>query len=62
MENTQLPQDFKDFLALLNANDVHYLLIGGYAVGYYGMGILVRRTTWTFGSLPILRMLRRWLT
>lgn len=36
MENTQLPQDFKDFLKLLNENDVHYLLIGGYAVGYYG--------------------------
>ena len=36
MENTHLPQDFKDFLKLLNANDVQYLLIGGYAVGYYG--------------------------
>ena len=36
MENTQLPQDFKDFLRLLNENDVQYLLIGGYAVGYYG--------------------------
>ena len=36
MENTQLPQDFKDFLKLLNENEVRYLLIGGYAVGYYG--------------------------
>ena len=36
MENTQLPQDFKDFLSLLNENDVRYLLIGGYAVGYHG--------------------------
>ncbi len=36
MENTQLPQDFRDFLKLLNENDVRYLLIGGYAVGYYG--------------------------
>ncbi len=36
MENTQLPEDFKDFLRLLNENDVQYLLIGGYAVGYYG--------------------------
>lgn len=36
MENTQLPRDFKDFLKLLSSNDVHYLLIGGYAVGYYG--------------------------
>ncbi len=32
----QLPPDFKDFLKLLNANNVKYLLIGGYAVGYHG--------------------------
>ena len=32
----QLPPDFKEFLKLLNANQVEYLLIGGYAVGYYG--------------------------
>lgn len=31
-----LPPDFKEFLQLLNANDVEYLLVGGYAVGYYG--------------------------
>ena len=31
-----LPEDFKEFLRLLNANRVEYLLIGGYAVGYYG--------------------------
>ncbi len=36
MENTHLPQDFKDFLKLLNENEVRYLLIGGYAVGYHG--------------------------
>lgn len=36
MENTQLPEDFKDFLRLLSENEVQYLLIGGYAVGYYG--------------------------
>jgi hypothetical protein len=33
---TRLPQDFKDFLKLLNSKRVEYLLIGGYAVGYYG--------------------------
>ena len=32
----QLPPDFKEFLKLLNTNQVEYLLIGGYAVGYYG--------------------------
>ena len=31
-----LPPDFKDFLKLLNAKQVEYLLIGGYAVGYHG--------------------------
>ncbi|HVG19823.1 MAG TPA: hypothetical protein VNI02_12295 [Blastocatellia bacterium] len=31
-----LPPDFKEFLKLLNANSVEYLLIGGYAVGYHG--------------------------
>ena len=32
----QLPQDFKEFLRLLNSHEVEYLLIGGYAVGYHG--------------------------
>jgi hypothetical protein len=32
----QLPPDFKEFLKLLNLHQVKYLLIGGYAVGYYG--------------------------
>ncbi len=31
-----LPPDFKEFLKLLKEYDVRYLLIGGYAVGYYG--------------------------
>src|ERR1044071_118693 len=36
MVTTLLPPDFKEFLRLLNKNKVEYLLIGGYAVGYYG--------------------------
>lgn len=32
----QLPPDLKDFLRLLNANSVQYLLIGGYAVAFHG--------------------------
>ena len=32
----ELPLDFKEFLKLLNAKAVEYLLIGGYAVGYHG--------------------------
>lgn len=32
----ELPQDFKEFLNLLRANGVEYLLIGAYAVGYHG--------------------------
>ena len=31
-----LPSDFREFLRLLNENLVEYLLIAGYAVGYYG--------------------------
>ena len=36
MENQMLPDDFKEFLKLLNDREVEYLLIGGYAVGYHG--------------------------
>ncbi len=36
MATTHLPPDFKEFLQLLNAHNVRYLLIGGYAVGYHG--------------------------
>jgi len=32
----ELPLDFKEFLRLLNAKGVQYLLIGGYAVAYHG--------------------------
>jgi hypothetical protein len=32
----ELPNDFKEFLKLLNFHQVEYLLIGGFAVGYYG--------------------------
>ncbi len=31
-----LPPDLKEFLRLLHSNGVEYLLVGGYAVGYYG--------------------------
>ena len=31
-----LPRDFQDFLRLLNANAIRYLVIGGYAVAYHG--------------------------
>jgi predicted nucleotidyltransferase len=33
---TRLPNDFKEFLRSLNSHGVEYLLVGGYAVGYYG--------------------------
>ena len=36
MDTAALPQDFKDFLKLLNEKQVEYLLLGGYAVGYHG--------------------------
>jgi hypothetical protein len=31
-----IPKDFKEFLRLLRVHGVEYLLIGGWAVGYYG--------------------------
>jgi predicted nucleotidyltransferase len=36
MATIRLPQDFKEFLVLLNSKDVEYLLIGGYAIAYHG--------------------------
>ncbi|MBI3945984.1 MAG: hypothetical protein HY321_08700 [Armatimonadetes bacterium] len=36
MATTHLPPDFREFLRLLKVHQVEYLLIGGYAVGYYG--------------------------
>ena len=34
--DAELPPDFKEFLRLLNAHKVEYLLIGGHAVSYHG--------------------------
>ncbi len=31
-----LPQDFREFLLLLNSEKIEYLLVGGYAVSYHG--------------------------
>ncbi|NUM49092.1 MAG: hypothetical protein HUU38_30705 [Anaerolineales bacterium] len=31
-----LNQDFKEFFQLLNANEVQYLIVGGYAVAFHG--------------------------
>ncbi|MBJ7899091.1 MAG: hypothetical protein GC158_03995 [Cyanobacteria bacterium RI_101] len=36
MATIRLPQDFRDFLRLLNFHKVKYLLVGGFAVGYHG--------------------------
>jgi hypothetical protein len=36
MDTTLLPPDFREFLQLLNSHEVKYLLVGGYAVGFYG--------------------------
>lgn len=33
MDAPLLPDDFREFLRLLNANGVDYLVVGGYAVG-----------------------------
>jgi len=36
MATTRLPPDFKEFLKLLKAHDVRFLLVGGYAVNAFG--------------------------
>lgn len=36
MATIRLPSDFKEFLQLLNSEQVEYLLVGGYAVAYHG--------------------------
>ena len=36
MATIRLPTDFKEFLGLLNSEQIEYLLVGGHAVGYYG--------------------------
>lgn len=36
MEPIEFPSDFIEFLRLLNANEVEYLLVGGFAVAIHG--------------------------
>lgn len=36
MAMIKLTRDFKEFIDLLNSNDVEYLPVGGYAVNHYG--------------------------
>lgn len=31
-----LNQDFKEFIQFLNANQVRYLVVGGYVLAFYG--------------------------
>jgi len=47
----KLPQDFREFLELFNAKGVEYMIVGSYALAYYGaprytgdIDIFVRRT------------------
>jgi hypothetical protein len=39
----ELPNDFKEFLKLLTSHQVEYLLIGGFAVTYYGYQLSLHR-------------------
>jgi len=47
----KLPQDFKEFLEFFNAKGVEYMIVGSYALAYYGVprytgdiDVFVRRT------------------
>ncbi len=32
----EIQQDFREFIRLLNENEIEYLIIGGYAVAFHG--------------------------
>ncbi|NOT01872.1 MAG: hypothetical protein HOP29_14755 [Phycisphaerales bacterium] len=36
MDTLPLPQDFREFLRLLNSEKIEYLIVGGYAVAHHG--------------------------
>jgi phage replication-related protein YjqB (UPF0714/DUF867 family) len=36
MVTTHLPPDFKEFIHCINSENVEYMLVGGYAVGFHG--------------------------
>lgn len=36
MTTIPIPRDFRDFISLLNAEKVRYVVVGGYAVAYHG--------------------------
>jgi hypothetical protein len=69
MATIPLPTEFKEFLQLLNSNDVEYLLVGGYCVLYYGypratgdIDIMPRKLVATFDSEAQLLAYVGWAT
>ena len=55
MEPIEFPQDFSEFLKLLNAHHVEYLLIGGFAVAMYGYP-RAQTTTVDGSSVPVISL------
>jgi len=41
MEEAQLPEIFKEFIQCLNTNNVEYIMLGGWAVIFYGKTVVV---------------------
>jgi hypothetical protein len=35
-EKVKIPNDWREFIELLNANEAEYLVVGGHAVGFHG--------------------------
>lgn len=54
--DSTFPADFLDIVRALNAHDVEYMLVGGYAVGVYGH---IRATTDIDFSIAARRMISR---
>jgi len=44
-----LTEDFKEFIKLLNEKGVKYLIVGGYAVAYYGLPRYTKDIAYGFG-------------
>ncbi len=55
MVTTRIPPECKKFLKLMNENNIEYLLIGGYAVNYYGSIRPTRENNYSFETHKLIK-------
>ncbi len=51
-----LSRNFKEFVELLNTNDVKHLVVGGYAVAHYGYPRYTKALTYRLSYRPATRI------